>query len=464
MLRLLLISIVFCSGAILKAQEKAPLLNAYITEALQENLALQQENLELQSSLQALKQARGLFLPSLDIEARYSRANGGRTIDFPIGTIINPIYETLNALLGAPAFNQRLEDQQIALIREEEHDSRIRVTQPLFNRQIYNQYRIRQQQQLVQQAKTSAFARHLVAEVKTAYYQFITAAAIVQLMRETVVLLEENLRISKSLYNNNKVTRDAVFRAQAELSKAKQDLLEAQSNRQLSRSAFNFLLNRPLETAIETDNPENVGNQTFPNLEAATASALQSREEFRQLAAARAASGHAVGLEKSRFLPSLTLVADYGYQGESYNFGSEQDFWMASLVLRWNLFNGGQDHARVQKARIAALQLDNQRLILEDQIRLSVQQSHADLQVALAGVEAALEQLTAARGAYKIVDRKYREGLTSQIDYLDARNRLTASEVGKIAAENLLAQMMARFEQQSASLDIDAFLPNPVQP
>lgn len=52
------------------------LLDKYIHEGLDKNLALQQQNLALDKSLSTLREARGLFLPSLNLEARYSRAGG----------------------------------------------------------------------------------------------------------------------------------------------------------------------------------------------------------------------------------------------------------------------------------------------------------------------------------------------------------------------------------------------------
>jgi outer membrane protein len=57
-------------------------LEQYIQEGLENNLALQQKDFSLEKSLQALREAKGMFLPSLGVEARFSAAGGGRTIDW----------------------------------------------------------------------------------------------------------------------------------------------------------------------------------------------------------------------------------------------------------------------------------------------------------------------------------------------------------------------------------------------
>ncbi|NJO25856.1 MAG: TolC family protein, partial [Bacteroidia bacterium] len=54
----------------------------------------------MENSLVALKEARSLFLPTTWFETQYTLANGGRTIDIPVGNLMNPVYKTLNQLTG----------------------------------------------------------------------------------------------------------------------------------------------------------------------------------------------------------------------------------------------------------------------------------------------------------------------------------------------------------------------------
>ena len=73
--------------------------------------------------------------PTLALDARYSRAEGGREIELPLGTLLNPVYSTLNDLLAAqgqpPAFAP-IEDQTIPFLREREQDTRLTLRQPLY--------------------------------------------------------------------------------------------------------------------------------------------------------------------------------------------------------------------------------------------------------------------------------------------------------------------------------------------
>ena len=67
----------------------------------------------------------------------------------------------------------------------------------------------------------------------------------------TGALVRENLRVSQSLYDNDKLTIDAVYRSEAEVSKVEVQQARAKNMLEASRAYFNFLLNRSLDAAIE---------------------------------------------------------------------------------------------------------------------------------------------------------------------------------------------------------------------
>src|SRR5476649_2469889 len=62
-------------------------VNGLVADALAANLELDEAGAGVAQRLAALDQARALYLPALDFSARYTRANGGRTIEFPVGDL-----------------------------------------------------------------------------------------------------------------------------------------------------------------------------------------------------------------------------------------------------------------------------------------------------------------------------------------------------------------------------------------
>jgi outer membrane protein TolC len=63
------------------AMGQSDILDQYIQEALQNNLALKQKYSAYQKSLYEKKEAHGLFYPNISFNARYTVAEGGRIID-----------------------------------------------------------------------------------------------------------------------------------------------------------------------------------------------------------------------------------------------------------------------------------------------------------------------------------------------------------------------------------------------
>ena len=110
-------------------------IDGYVAEGLKSNLALRNGSLEVERNLAALDAANARYLPELAFNARYSRSEGGRQIDLPLGTTLNPVYSTLNQLLvaqGRPAEFAPIGDQSIPFLLPREQDTRLTVRQPLF--------------------------------------------------------------------------------------------------------------------------------------------------------------------------------------------------------------------------------------------------------------------------------------------------------------------------------------------
>jgi outer membrane protein len=441
---LFLVFIIICLIPISGADQNMPsgdlpgILDDYVRAGLENNLALKQEQFSLEKSLQALKEARGMYLPRISIEGRFSLADGGRLIEIPVGDLMNPVYQTLNQLLEfhgqVPAFPQSIENESIPFLRPREQETKLRIVQPVFQPQIYYNTRIKADLNRLQQSGIEAFKRKLVSDIKIAYFTSQKAVKIKEMLASIRGLLEENLRVSASLFEQQKVTEEVVFRARADLSRIDRKIAEADKNVVLSASYFNFLLNRPLDSRIKTASqvdPRVDGQMEFQQL---VNQALAHRQEFIQLKRAMDAARHQVKLHRSRFLPSLTAVLDYGFQGESYRFSKEDDFWMASLVFSWNLFNGFQDQSRIAQARMDMNRIQSGYEELEQKIRMDVRQAFDNLVVSRKSLESTREQLKSSQAAFRIVSRKYEEGMVPQIEYIQTRDDFIRAGIENIIA------------------------------
>ena len=77
---------------------QSSVLDQYIQSAFDNNKGLKDQHFQLTRSMLALQEAKSLFGPNVSVLGSYTKSAGGRTIDFPIGDIMNPVYNSLNQL------------------------------------------------------------------------------------------------------------------------------------------------------------------------------------------------------------------------------------------------------------------------------------------------------------------------------------------------------------------------------
>lgn len=427
-------------------------LEKYIQEGLQSNLTLKQKQSSYEKSIFALKEAKGMFLPNLSLNARYSIADGGRVIEFPVGDMMNPVYSTLNQMTGTNKFPQ-IENESIPFLRPHEQETKLKLVQPLFNSQIYYNSKIKSELTNAEKADVEAFHRHLVAEIKSAYFNFLKTVQVLELAGKTTELLKENIRVNERLFANDKITIDNVYRSKAELSKLEQNVAEAIKYNKSSKAYFNFLLNKPLESDIEISD-ETKFSFRKTGLQNSQENAINNREELQQIQSYKNANDYNLKMNKFNKAPMLTAVVDYGFQGEKYSFTSNDDFIMASFVLSWDLFKGFQNRAKIQQATIDKQITELKYTETENQIKLQVFSLYYELEAVEKAIIAAQQEKRSATKSFEIINKKYNEGQASLIQFIDARTTMTSAEYNVIIATYDYKIKYAEFERAACLYNI----------
>ena len=435
------------------AQSFKPILQDYISLALASNEGLRQTQLDYAAELSALKEAKGLFFPEISVNARYTVADGGRIISFPIGDLLNPVYSTLNLLTFSDQFPQ-VENEEFPFFRPREQETKLRLVQPIFNSDIIQNVKIRQQASEIAHISIEQYRRELIREVISAYYTFVKASQLFILADTSMALADENLRVSRSLHNNGLATIDAVYRSQAEISKVEVQQAQARNMLESSRAYFNFLLNRDLSEAVELGSENTLDpavnfkeepGSSLLSLEEATQMALAKRQELVLIKAYMDLNERRSALYKGGRFPGLSGVVDYGFQGEDYQFTQDDDFVMASLVLQWTLFQGRVNQEKIQRSKIEREKLQSMYAQAEQQVRLDVLNSYFGLQAARESIQSANNQLQALRRVYKLMRRKYQEGQASLLELIDARTSMIAASANLILARSDYSIKLADF-------------------
>ena len=424
-------------------------LNQYIKQGIKNNTSLKQTSLEFEASLEALNEARGGFLPSVDFSSRYTKATGGRSFVFPVGDLMNPVYSSLNGLVGEEQFPQ-IENLNLNFNRTTDIDTKVSVSQRVFDKRVSYQRDIAEDEAKMSQVEITIQKRLLIADIKKSYFNYMKTEKLRELLDSTRVLVVENLRVSESLYNNDKVTLDVVLRAKTEISKVDLQIAEADKMKNNARAYFNFLLNNPLENDISTE--EVSQNPTLPGQ---LPQEINNREEFNKIDLGLKANESERKLYESNTLPNIYASVDYGFQGTEYEFNDDSDYALASLVLSWNLFSGFQNKARKQKAIINGQILQTKEKQLHDNIKLEAIRSFYDLKEKRQSFSTTEKMTDEAEATYALIERKYKEGITSQLELIDARTSLTNARIRNIISKYDTWISHAEYERVTATYPIE---------
>lgn len=416
-------------------------LGAVVAEALENNLGLAQAGFAVVRAEAGVREARGRFFPTLALDARYSEQSG--TLN--LGDFVNPAYAALNRITGTAQFPT---DLDITLPMR--HESRLRLTQPLFDASILAGHALARHTRDGQRLERGAAARWLAAEAQSAFLEVGAARSARRTWEATLEVVTESERVAQRLVDAGRATPDQVLRARADRNEVEQRRDESRQVEDAAARAFNRILRRPLDTPVE-ELPDSLLRFVIPVSEQeAVATALSRREELGQAEAGVHAANAGVRLASASFLPSVALAFDYGFQGPDLSFGRDDDFAVASVVLSWSLSLGGSDGARRSAAKADAERLRLRRTELEDLVRLDVRQAYDAALVALEAIGTAAARLAAARRSFELVRRRYEEGLASQVEFLDARTAYTSAELNRVATAYRYAIRYVDLERAAA--------------
>ncbi|WP_375586846.1 TolC family protein [Flagellimonas aurea] len=410
----ILIIFLICGGAFMgNAQTR---LDHYIQMGLDNNEVIRQHNFDISKSMYALKEARSLFYPTVSLNANYTKAEGGRTIDIPVGDLMNPVYSTLNQLTGSDAFPV-LENQSVLINPDNFYDAKIHTTMPLLNFEIIYNKRIKAQQTSLQKIELEIYQRELVKDIKIAYYRYLQSLEGIKIYEDALALVRENQRVNHSLFKNDKINRTAVLRSDNEVLRIEADLETAKQTSNNAKTYFNFLLNRGLDTEIETD----LDNGNLPN--ALVEDRTQEREELLKLGQVKEINDNVGKLTRSHWYPTLSGFADFGFQDFDFEVNRDSRYYFAGIGLEWNIFSGNKNKYRLKQVNEERKKIGSQIDNVRQQLLLQFQVSQNNLISALEQFHADNNQKESAKKYNDDITKLYKEGQAIYIELLDAQNQ-----------------------------------------
>jgi outer membrane protein len=268
----------------------------------------------------------------------------------------------------------------------------------------------------------------------TAYMNLIRDAAIFDLQRSNVEVLQEQLRQTRDRFNVGEVTRTDVAQAESRLAAGRSQMLSAESNYTTSRSNYRQVIGVEPGKLAPASPVDRFSPRALPQAiaEARARHPLVTTAMFNIDAALMQ-----VKIAEGTLYPTLNLVGS-----AQKNFGSQQSLtslesFSASVAGQVSVpvYQGGSEYATIRQAKET---LNQRRIDLDtarDQTRQTLVQSWGQLEAAKAQIQATQAQVTAAEIALNGVREEARVGQRTTLDVLNAQQELVNARVALVTAQ-----------------------------
>ena len=278
-------------------------------------------------------------------------------------------------------------------------------------------------------------ARLLVqAEVAQAYFSLRALDAERALVRDTVRAYRDTLRLTERRFEAGDVAELDVARVRAEVAATEAEGLALDRRRAQVEHALAVLVG---EAASAFRLPEAGWSSALPAIPPGVpATVLARRPDVSAAQRSLMAAQARVGVAQAAWFPSVTLTADGGVAspelGDIFRWSSRA--WGLGALLSLPIFDGGRREAGVQSATAA---MDDALARYREQVLVAfrdVEDELASLQILAEQAQAQARAVDSAARATALSGSRYRNGLVSQLELLDAqrselRNRRQALQV-----------------------------------
>jgi len=273
----------------------------------------------------------------------------------------------------------------------------------------------------------------LVLETHVAYVNVLFARENARVLSEAVASYEAHLkdarnRESLGLSASNEVLAVTVERERAELGRVQAENAAAMATANLLR-----LVGLPPGTRLDLDAAPAPAPVSGREIEGLIEQALAARPEIEALRARTRALEAGAVVVRSATRPQVGVQAGFDYANPNPRIlplaGDWNDSWSVGLTVNWKVLDGGRARSSAAQTEAQAEALRAQLRDLESRIRLDVTNRQLELESTLAGRVVAQRGIEAARDAVRVARDRYKEGVLSSTELLDAETRLLRAEL-----------------------------------
>jgi len=275
-------------------------------------------------------------------------------------------------------------------------------------------------------------------EVTRAFWALTTARESVHVLEESVRRMDASLQDVQNRLKVGLVPPNDVSSVQAQRSRQQMLVIQARNQVDLVTADLARLVGLPPDARIEPD----ATLQELPpppgDLGALVAEARQARPERQALARRVAEAGQRREAALAGRRPVLAVGAGLDYARPNPRIfprlGEFRESWDASVNLSWLLWDGGRTGADIAEATASQRAMAERLADLDSALDVEVRQRWLDVASSRAAVTAAVDAVSAATEARRVLGERFASGVATSTDVLDAQVALLQAELDRTQA------------------------------
>jgi outer membrane protein TolC len=295
----------------------------------------------------------------------------------------------------------------------------------------------------------------VIAGVIRSYYDSLLGVEQLNVTGQATRSAQADLERAQAVRTAGMSTDVDVLSIRVHLASVREQQIARAADLDVARAALNDALGLPLDAAHALSTaltPLNVPESLLADYEK---NALSERPEAREVRLATSLAENRTATVRSSLLPQVGVHAAFEADRQRfYDRGGAN--WLVSIGVRWNLFNGFSDKARIEESTFALRQSKAEQERTGSAIRLQVRRAYADLRAAGQRIEVAKASVAEAEESLRITQNRYESGMSNVTDLLRTETAVLEARTRHLVAIHDQRIAAAMLELAAGTLTVDS--------
>ncbi|MEQ9886532.1 efflux transporter outer membrane subunit [Pectobacterium zantedeschiae] len=277
----------------------------------------------------------------------------------------------------------------------------------------------------------------LIADTASAYVTLAKARSDVALSQHTLQSAQASLAVTQERQRNGVASGVDVAQAETVYQQARADVASNTTSVAQYINALNLLVGQTVNDTLLPENLDALAHAVKPVEAGIDSTVLLQRPDVQEAEHTLKSANANIGAARAAFFPSVTLTASGGVSSTALSslFSQGMGVWSFAPSISLPLFDGGANRASLayaeaqKKGYIASYEKAIQSAFKEVADALARKGTLEEQRAAL------WDYVAAAQRSYRLADSRYREGVDTYLNMLEAQRTLYSAQKDLIAVE-----------------------------